>query len=91
MAEHTNEGEHYGPPPIDVFISLLGAIVIGGVVWAGGYGAVAAINYAGQIFQIYPPANSLINAAIQIGFIAGPILAGLLAAWLAYRFLLKLD
>lgn len=91
MAEHTNEREHYGPPPMDIFISLLGALVIGGVVWAGGYGTVAAINYAGPMFQIYPPANSLIATAIQIGFIAGPILAGLAAAWLAYRFLLKLD
>ncbi len=91
MAEHTNEGEHYGPPPTDVIISLLGAIVIGGIVWAGGYGTVAAVNYAGQTFQIYPPANPLINTLIQIGFVAGPVLAALLATWLAYRFLIKLD
>lgn len=91
MAEHANEGQQYGPPFIDVFISLMGALVIGGVVWAGGFGTVAAINYAGQMLQIYPPVNPLINTAIQVGFIAGPILAGLLAAWLAYRFLLKLD
>jgi Na+/glutamate symporter len=76
---------------MDVFISMLGALVIGGVVWAGGFGTVAALNYAGEMFQIYPPANQLINTAIQIGYVAGPILAGLLAAWLAYRFLLKLD
>ena len=91
MAERANEHEQYGPPPMDVFISLLGALVIGCVVWAGGYGTVAAINYAGQMLQIYPPANSLIATAIQIGYIAGPILVGLVAAWLAYRFLLKLD
>lgn len=91
MAEHLNENEHYGPPPMDVFISILGATVIGGVVWAGGYGTMAAINYAGQMFQIYPPANPLIATGIQIGFVAGPILVGLLAAWLAYRFLLKLE
>jgi hypothetical protein len=89
MAEH--ESEHYGPPAMDVFISMLGALVIGGVVWAGGFGTVAALNYAGEIFQIYPPANQLINTTIQTGYVAGPILAGLLAAWLAYRFLLKLD
>ena len=91
MAEHVSEQEHYGPPLIDVLISALGALVIGGVVWAGGFGTVAALNYAGQMFQIYPPANQLIATAIQIGYIAGPILAGLLAAWLSYRFLLKLD
>jgi hypothetical protein len=91
MAESTNEGGQYGPPFIDVFISLLGALVVGGIVWAGGFGTVAAINYAGQAFQIYPPANELINTVIQIGFVAGPILVGLLAAWLTYRLLLKLD
>jgi hypothetical protein len=91
MAEQVNENEHYGPPPMDVLISILGALVIGGIVWAGGYGSVAAINYAGQMFQIYPPANQLIASGIQIGYFAGPILAGLLAAWLAYQFLLKLD
>ncbi|HLD93935.1 MAG TPA: hypothetical protein VI703_07015 [Anaerolineales bacterium] len=91
MAEHTNEGQQYGPPFTDVLISLLGAVVVGGVVWAGGFGTVAAIHYAGQVFQIYPPANQLINTVIQSGFVAGPILAGLLAAWLTYRFLLKLD
>ncbi len=76
---------------MDILISMLEALMIGSTVWAGGYGAVALINYAGQVFQIYPPANSLIATAIQTGYIAGPILAGLLAAWLAYRFLLKLD
>lgn len=91
MAEHANESEHYGPPPMDVFISTLGALVIGGVVWAGGFGSVAAINYAGELLQMYPPANPLIATAIQIGYVAGPILAGLVAAWLSYRFLLKLD
>ena len=91
MAEHVNENKHYGPPLMDVFISLLGALVLGGVVWAGGYGTVAAINFAGQMFQIYPPANPFIATGVQIGFVAGPILAGLLAAWLAYRFLLNLE
>ena len=91
MAEKAHEGEHYGPPPIDIFISVLGALVVGGVIWAGGFGTVVAINYAGQMFQIYPPGNELISTGIQFGFVAGPILAGLLAAWLTYRFLLKLD
>ena len=89
--EDTHESEHYGPPPQDVFISALGALVIGGTVWAGGYGTVLAINYAAETFGIYPPANALINGAIQTGFLVGPILAGLVAFWLSYRFLLKLD
>lgn len=88
---HSNEQEHYGPPATDVFISALGALVIGGVVWAGGYGTVAGINYAAEQFAIYPPANQLINSAILTGYVAGPILAGLLAAWLSYRFLINLD
>ena len=91
MSENTHEGHQYSPPFTDVLISLLGALVIGGVVWAGGFGTVAAINYAGEALQIYPPANELVKTGIQIGFVAGPILAGLIAAWLAYRFLLKLD
>jgi hypothetical protein len=91
MSENAHESHQYSPPFTDVLISLLGALVIGGVVWAGGFGTVAAINYAGEVFQIYPPANDLINTGIQIGFVAVPILAGLTAAWLAYRFLLKLD
>jgi hypothetical protein len=91
MTEKMHEDEQYAPPPMDVFISMLGALVVGGVVWAGGFGTVAALNYAGEMLQIYPPANELINSGIQIGFTAGPILAGLLAAWLTYRFLLKLD
>lgn len=90
-AKMNDHSEHYGPPPMDMFICFLGALVIGGIVWAGGYGTVAAINYAGQTFGIYPPANELINGAIQTGYVAGPILAGLLATWLSYRFLLKLD
>jgi len=91
MMEDTHDPEHYGPPPLDVLISALGALVIGGVVWAGGYGTVLAINYAGETFGIYPPDNALINGAITTGYVVGPILAGLLASWLSYRFLLKLD
>jgi hypothetical protein len=89
--EHTNENEHYGPPPMDIFISALGALVVGAVIWAGGFATVLAVNYAGELLGIYPPANPLINSAIQIGYTAVPILAGLAAFWLSYRFLLKLD
>ena len=89
--EHTNQQEHYGPPLMDVVISALGALVIGGLVWAGGYGTVAALNYAGEAFGIYPPASGLINNATQFGYVAVPILAGLAATWISYRFLLKLD
>ncbi|MEX2144175.1 MAG: hypothetical protein WD740_06230 [Anaerolineales bacterium] len=89
--ENTNEPQHYGPPPMDVFISVLGALVIGAVIWAGGYGTVLTLNFAGEAFGIYPPANSLIANAIQIGYVAVPILAGLMAFWISYRFLLKLD
>lgn len=91
MTENTHEPEHYGPPPMDMFISALGALVIGGIVWAGGYGTVLAINYGAEMLGIYPPANPLINSAIQTGFLVGPILAALVAFWLSYRFLLKLD
>lgn len=91
MAEHTNESEHYGPPAIDVFISAMGALVIGSVIWAGGYLTVLGINYGLETFGLALPANPLINGAIQTSFVAVPILAGLVAAWLSYRFLLKLD
>lgn len=88
---HSNEQENYGPPLIDVFVCALGALVIGGVVWAGGYGIVVGIDYAAQQFGVYPPANALINTAIRSAYVVGPILAGLLAAWRSYRFLLNLD
>jgi hypothetical protein len=91
MTTETHDNGHYGPPPMDVFISLLGAIVIGAVIWAGGFGTVLAINYGGEMLGIYPPANPLINTAIQIGYMAVPILAGVAAAWFSYRFLLNLD
>jgi hypothetical protein len=89
--EDMHEPEHYEPPAQDVFISALGALVIGALVWAGGYGTVLAIDFAGQTFGFYPPANPLINGAITTGYLVGPILAGLVAFWLSYRFLLKLD
>ena len=92
MAEHNmEEAPQYAPPLQDVLVSVLGALVIGGVVWGSGVGVVAGINYGAALLEIYPPANEMINTAIQAGYVAGPILAGLLAAWLSYRFLLKLD
>ncbi len=92
MVEHNMENnEQYGPPPMDIFISALEALVLGGTVWALGVAAVAGINYAGQTFGIYPPTNSLLNSAIQAGYVAGPILVGFLVAVFSYRFLVNLD
>lgn len=75
----------------DVLISMLTAITAGGVVWAAGVGVVAGINYAGEYFQIGPPAAVWLADVIQIAYVAGPILAGILAAWRAYIFTIQLD
>lgn len=90
MSETTNTHE-YGPPAMDVFISALGALVIGAVIWAGGFITFWGVDYLTAMFGIYPPDNALLNGAIRAAFVGIPILAGFGATWAAYRFLLKLD
>lgn len=91
MSEGEMQSENIaGPSASDAIISMLAAAVIGITVWAGGVGTVAALNYAGEYFEIYPPANELINTIIQTGYVAVPILAGLGAAWFTYRFVIRL-
>ncbi|MBX3047801.1 MAG: hypothetical protein KIT46_07775 [Anaerolineales bacterium] len=90
MSETTNVPE-YGPPPMDVLISALGALVIGAVIWAGGFATFWGVDYLTSMFGIYPPADQLLNSAIRGAFVGIPILAGLGAAWASFRFLLKLD
>lgn len=75
----------------DFLISALTALVFGGVTWGAGYGLVAALNFAGAYFQIGPPPNELLASAIQIGYVAGPILAGLIVAIVTYRWVSRLQ
>ncbi|MCW5876787.1 MAG: hypothetical protein KIS85_07885 [Anaerolineales bacterium] len=91
MSETANSTEQHGPPLMDVVISVLGALVVGGVIWAGGFGTFWGVDYLTEMFGIYPPDNLLLNGAIRAAFTGIPILAGLGAAWFSYRFLLKLD
>lgn len=90
MSETTNTHE-YGPPPIDMLISALGALVIGAAIWFGGFATFWGVDYLTNMFGIYPPANELLNSAIRTGFVVIPILAGLGATLASFRFLLKLD
>jgi hypothetical protein len=90
MSEAHVHGEYGSASASDVIISLLAAAVFGGIVWSVGVGVVAGLNYAGEYFKIGPPANTMIANAIQIAYTAVPILAGVVAAWRAYLFTIKL-
>lgn len=90
QAELHEHDEYAGPSATDVIIALLTAMTVAGVVWSVWVGVVAGINYAGQYFEIYPPANELIANAIQTAYTLGPILAAIPAAWFTYRFVIRL-
>ena len=84
------EQESHGPAAADIFISLLAALAVAGIVWGTGAGVVAGLNYAGQYFQIGPPAQPLLASAIQAVYTFIPILAAIGAGWFAYRFVIRL-
>lgn len=84
------QGEHYAPSASDVFISLLAALAVAGIVWSVGVGVVAGLNYAGEYFRIGPPSQPLIAGAIQAAYTFVPILAAIGAGWFAYRFIIRL-
>jgi hypothetical protein len=90
QAETHEHNEYAGPSAFDVIVAMLAAFTVAGIVWATGVGVVAGINFAGEYFQIYPPANELIANAIQTAFALGPILAAIPAAWFTYRFVVRL-
>lgn len=90
QAETHEHDEYAGPSATDVIIALLTALTVAFVVWGVGVGVVAGINYAGEYFEIYPPANGLIANAIQTAYSLGPILAAIPAAWFTYRFVVRL-
>lgn len=92
MVEHNiHETPQYGPPVADVVISALGALVIGFIIWGGGWITFYGWNYLAGVLQLNPPNDPTLNSAIQAAFTGIPILAGLVATWVSYRFLLKLD
>ncbi len=80
--------EHYAPPTSDVVVCMLGAIVAAFVAWAAVYGLFVGLFYGITNFNIVLPEL----AVTALNGIAGvsPLLAGLLAAVIGYRFLIKL-
>jgi hypothetical protein len=85
------EQETRGPAVSDVVISLLAALAVAGVVWGAGVGVVAGLNYAGEYFEIGPPTQPMIAGAIHTAYTIVPILAGIAAGWVAYRFVIRLS
>ncbi|MQC26944.1 MAG: hypothetical protein DWG76_05800 [Chloroflexi bacterium] len=69
----------------DFLVNSLTSLTFGGVVWATGYGLVAALHFGLAYFGLVMPIQPLLATAINIALIGGPILAGLLAAWITYR------
>lgn len=90
MAEsELQEGpEHSAPLTRDVIVCLLGAIAAAFVAWAAAYGLFAGLFYGLTYFNIVLP-ELAVSALIVIAG-ASPVLAALLAAFIGYRFLIKL-
>lgn len=84
----THHLEHAGPSATDVLIAMLGAVVIAGVVWSVVFGALAGIAYGLEYFQIALPEVAVSGLQIATQFL--PILAAVPAAWVSYKFILRL-
>jgi hypothetical protein len=84
----THHAEHTGPSGTDVLIALLSAIVVAGVVWSVVFGALAGIAYALEFFQVALPEVAVTGLRIATQFL--PILAAIPAAWVGYKFILRL-
>ena len=91
MTEADMHGQEQGRDFNDVLISLLGALTFGGVGWAVGFGIVEATRYGLTYFESALPDAGLLASAINIGFVAFPILLGLFSAWRSYAKLISLD
>lgn len=86
--EGSHHAEHTGPSGSDVLIAMLGAAVIAGLVWALVFGALAGVAFGLEFFKVTLPqvAADGLQAATRIL----PVLAAIPAAWLSYKFILKL-
>lgn len=87
MTGHTTEHVS-GPKAMDVFVGLLGAATIAGVVWSVVFGLFAGAAYGLEYFQVQLPqlATDGLQAASQLL----PWLAAIPAAWFGYQFIIRL-
>lgn len=85
---HAHETEPSGPSGSDVFISMLMAVVAAGVVWALVYGVFAGASYGLEYFKIVVP--EIVTTVLRTASMIVPVLAAIPAAWLGYKFTLKL-
>ncbi len=86
-AEHTSEHAS-GPAAMDIFVGLLGAGTIAGVVWSVVFGLFAGAAYGLEYFQVQVP--QLVTDGLHIASQVLPWLAAIPAAWFGYQFIIRL-
>ena len=86
--EESHNSGHGGPPAMDVFIALLGAGVVAGVVWSIVYGVFAGAAFGLEYFNIALP--EIVTSGLQLAARFLPLLAAIPAGWLGYKFILRL-
>lgn len=82
---HQNDSAASGS---DVIISMLGAVVAAGVVWGVVFGVFAGASYGLEYFKIAVP--EIVGTVLRIGSMVVPVLAAIPAAFMAYKFVLRL-
>jgi hypothetical protein len=83
-----HESEHSGPSGSDVFISMLGAVVAAGVAWSVVFGLFAGASYGLEYFKIVVP--EIVTTVLRVGSMIVPVLVAIPAAFLGYKFILRL-
>lgn len=83
-----HQSEYKGPSGTDVLIAMLGAIVFAGVVWGIVFGVFAGISYGLEFFKLAVP--EIVSTILRIGSMIVPVLAAVPAAFLSYKFILRL-
>ncbi|QYK51735.1 MAG: hypothetical protein KF701_04380 [Anaerolineales bacterium] len=87
MAEHTSE-HGSGLEAADIFVGLLGAGTIAGVVWSVVFGLFAGAAFGLEYFQVQLP--QLAADGLHVASQVLPWLAAIPAAWFGYQFIIRL-
>ncbi|MCL4257369.1 MAG: hypothetical protein KJZ53_02430 [Anaerolineales bacterium] len=87
MAEHTTE-HGSGLEATDIFVGLLGAGTIAGVVWSVVFGLFAGAAFGLEYFQVQLP--QLAADGLHVASQVLPWLAAIPAAWFGYQFIIRL-
>ncbi|UYN90248.1 MAG: hypothetical protein KIT08_03180 [Anaerolineales bacterium] len=86
-AEHTSE-HGSGLSATDIFVGLLGAGTIAGVVWSVVFGLFAGAAFGLEYFQVQLP--QIAADGLHIASQVLPWLAAIPAAWFGYQFIIRL-